>query len=390
MNLVHALSRPESYPHTPPMVEVRETHISWVFLAGMRAYKLKKPLTLDFLDYGTAQRRRHMCQEEVRLNRRLAPELYLGVRGVVEIADGVKLAAEDDPRAVDFVVEMRRYDETCTLAARINRGEVEREHVRAAGELIAGFHAQARRVTSKGAPVLAVERRFERNLHELLSSVEQRGEVTRVQALERFAHAFITAHATTFQSRADRGLIREGHGDLRAEHVLVEGDRVEIVDCVEFDPELRQLDVSDDLAFLVLDLAAQGGGHFADALIGAYRDGGGDPGGDYLIAFYAAYRALVRAKVALVRASQLPEHSGAHASQSARARDLIFLAERFAWRARLPLVLIVCGVPASGKFASGACPRGDIWIAVRQLGPGPEAPGGRRSHASRSTRGLRG
>jgi aminoglycoside phosphotransferase family enzyme/predicted kinase len=349
MNVVDALARPESYPWRPAAVELRETHISWVFLAGERAYKLKKPLVLDFLDYGSAARRREMCREEVRLNRRLAPSLYLGVRGVGLVGERAELIAEDDPRAVDFVVEMRRYEEQNTVAARLERGELGLTQITAVGAALARFHARARRVEAPGAPVLAVERRFERNLHELLACTAQRGEVGRVQALERFAHAFIAAHAGTFGERASGGLVREGHGDLRAEHVLVTGDRVEVVDCVEFDRSLRELDVSDDLAFLVFDLAALGGERFSDRLVDAYRDSGGDPGNESLIAFYAAYRALVRAKVALVRAGQLPRGSSELSRESARARDLVALADRFAWRARLPLVIIVCGVPASGK-----------------------------------------
>ena len=117
----------------PDRVEVRETHISWVFLAGDRAYKLKKPLVLPFLDYGTPQRRRKMCREEVRLNRRLAPDVYLGVCAVAASDDGLALAAEDDPRAVDYLVEMRRYDEGCTLAAKLGRGELTRGEVVALG-----------------------------------------------------------------------------------------------------------------------------------------------------------------------------------------------------------------------------------------------------------------
>ena len=141
------------------------------------AYKLKKPLVLDFLDYGTPARRREMCAAEVRLNRRLAPDVYLGVRGVAPIADGVELTDEDDPRAIDFVVEMRRYDEAQTLAARLERGELLRADVVEVGCVLARFHEDASRVEPAGAPVLAAERRFERNLQELLSDVEQRGEI---------------------------------------------------------------------------------------------------------------------------------------------------------------------------------------------------------------------
>jgi uncharacterized protein len=343
-----ALARPETYSQRPPSVDVRETHISWVFVAGEFAYKLKKPLVLDFLDYGTAERRREMCREEVRLNRRLAPELYIGVRGVALHPDGAVLTDEDDPDAVEFVVEMRRYDERGTVAALLARGELGCEQIAATGRLLADFHARAQPVPADRAPVLAAERRFEENLHELLADVEQRAEIEHVQALERFAHAFIAAHAPIFQMRATQGRIREGHGDLRAEHVLVNGG-VQVVDCVEFDRKLRELDVADDLSFLLVDLAAQGGERFGEVLVRAYREAGGDPGEDCLIAFYATYRALVRAKVALVRAAQLAAGSATHGRESASARELISLAERFAWRARLPLGIVVCGPPASGK-----------------------------------------
>jgi predicted kinase len=197
-------------------------------------------------------------------------------------------------------------------------------------------------------PVLAVERRMTENFHELLAIVEQRAEVEWVLALERFAHAFVVAHAGMLDARARRGFVREVHGDLRAEHVLLE-ETLQVVDCVEFDRGLRELDVADELAFLVMDLAARGGERFARVLVDAYRDAGGDPGEDRLIAFYAAYRALVRAKVALLRAAQHPPSSGERGRESAAARDLLSLAERFAWQARLPLVIIVCGVPAAGK-----------------------------------------
>jgi uncharacterized protein len=343
-----ALSRPESYSNRPATVEIRETHISWVFLAGELAYKLKKPVVLDFLDYGTPERRLYNCLEEVRLNRRLAPALYLGVRGVRLTPEGAELTADDDPRASDFVVEMRRYDEQRTMAALLERGELNGEAVVAVGRRLAAFHVSASVVPAGRAPVLAAERRFQRNLQELLANVEQRGEIERIQALQRFANAYITAHAVTFARRAGEDRIRDGHGDLRSEHVIMGGD-LQVVDCVEFDPALRQLDVAEDLAFLVFDLAAHGGDRFGAVLVQAYRGVGGDPGQDSLIAFYATYWALVRAKVALVRAAQLHGANTDHGRDSAEARDLIGVAERFAWRARLPLVIVVCGAPASGK-----------------------------------------
>src|SRR5665213_2974396 len=145
-----ALARADFYPDGADRVDVRETLVSWVFLAGDRAYNLKKPLGLPFLDYGTRQRRREMCGEEVRLNRRLAPDLYLGVRAVAASADGLALAPEDDPRAVDYLVEMRRFDEQRTLAAKLERGELKRGDVVAVTRVLAAFHARARRVAAVG------------------------------------------------------------------------------------------------------------------------------------------------------------------------------------------------------------------------------------------------
>ncbi len=343
-----ALARPDLYPERPRRVQVRETHISWVYLAGERAYKLKKPLTLPFVDYSSASRRREACRAEVRLNRRLAPAVYLGVRSLAATPEGLALAAEDDPRAVEYVVEMRRYDERRTLAATLARGELGAAEVEAVARVLARFHARAPRAAATARP-RALERHVTEECHELLALLEQRAEVERVLALERFAHAFLAAHARTLDARARRGLVREVHGDLRAEHVLLGDGPPAVVDCVEFDRRLRELDVADDLAFLVMDLTAHGGEHHAHALVRAYRAAGGDPGEEWLLAFYAALRALVRAKVELVRAAQLPRRGAAHGHHCAVARDLLALAERLAWRARGPLVLVVCGPPAAGK-----------------------------------------
>ncbi len=138
-----ALSSPETYPHGPAAVEVRETHISWVLLAGELDYKLKKPLVLDLSTNGTGERRRTMCEEEVRLNRRTAPGIYLGVRGVAISGGGVELTAADDPRTLEFVVEMRRYDERDTLTARLDWGELDRAQVREVAGVLARFGSRS-------------------------------------------------------------------------------------------------------------------------------------------------------------------------------------------------------------------------------------------------------
>ena len=347
--LVKALASPAFYPDKPAEVVVHETHISWVFLAGERAYKLKKPLVLPFLDYGTPQRRLEMCREEVRLNARTAADVYVGVRAVVQrSARKFELGDAEDPCASDYVVEMRRYDPARTMAAKLERGELDRSDIDATARAIARFHAQAPAVQLARRPARAVLERVDENLRELLEVVEQRAEAERVLALERFAHAFLLRYAELIDERAEQGWVRDVHGDLRAEHVLLDGEP-RLLDCVEFDPRLRAIDVAEDLAFLVMDLTALGGARYADALLDGCARHGEQPAPRELVAFYACNRALVRAKVELVRAAQSPASSAGHGHHEAAARERVAVAERFAWRARLPLVIVICGLPAAGK-----------------------------------------
>jgi uncharacterized protein len=320
-------------------VTIRETHISWVFLAGDRAFKLKKPIVLDFLDYSTAERRRAMCRDEVRLNARLAPEIYEGVRAVADRGDLLELAGEDDPEAIDYVVEMRRYDEQATLAALADEGRLTADQMATVGARLARFHAECpAELEQHGSR--AIRHEVQENLAELADAVTSRATRGRVLTLGRFLEAWMAAHEELLDARGRQGHIREVHGDLRAEHVIV-GAQPSVVDCVEFDAKLRTLDVADDLAFLVMDLCARGAEARARELVAAYRGAGGDCGPDELLWFFAVHRALIRAKVALVRAQQTDAGGGDD--------SLLAAGERCAWRARGPLALIVCGVPASGK-----------------------------------------
>lgn len=327
----------------PDEVEIRETHISWVFLAGDRAYKLKKPLVLDFLDYGTPARRRRMCAEEVRLNAQLAPDIYVGVRAVTPAGDGLAITDDDDPAAIDYLVEMRRYDDDATLVAALNRGGEAPAVLGALGRTLAGFHQhRPPRPGDRGAVRVLAE--VERNVWESVRGLTSARDAGRIERVGRFLRAFAVANATILDDRAAAGRVREVHGDLRAEHVILR-PRLGVVDCLEFDPDLRTIDVADDLGFLVMDLTAYGATRAAGDLIRAYRLAGGDCGDDELVWFYAVHRALVRAKVARVRSGQQPAEAGSRTHADA----LVALAERLTWRGRGALCLVLCGVPASGK-----------------------------------------
>ena len=376
--LAAALTRPEAFGGRAETVEVRETHISWVFLVGDRAYKLKKPVTLPFVDYGTAERRRSMCEEEVRLNRRLAPDVYLGTRAVVPTAGGVALAPAGAPDAIDHVVEMRRFDEARTLAARVSHGGEYYPALMEVGRRLAAFHAEADAPGGSHA-TSALHAAFAENVDTLLEHSPDDAFACQVAALARFTEAFFTSRRSELEARAAAGRVRDGHGDLRAEHVLLEHG-VEVVDCLEFDPALRIVDAGCDLAFLLMDLEALGSPAAARAVLNGYRRAGGDPGDDALLAFFSTYRALVRAKVALVRATQ----SADQARLIGYARARIGLAERFAWRARQPGLVIFAGLSATGKtrLASALCTRSGLRhlnsdpVRKRLLGLAPAARAG--------------
>jgi uncharacterized protein len=345
-----ALLDPGAFPHRPDHVELRETHISWVFLAGDRAYKVKKPVALPFLDYGTLQRRRTCCDEEVQINRRAAPSVYVGLVALVPHGPaGLVVSHEHDPRAVEYAVEMRRYDERATLAAMLEDGRATEGDLRAIGGRLAHFHLRlAPKTSGEGTDRLAEV--VEETLATLARAAAGLIAPSRLAALARFARAGLDGFGPQLEARDAAGLVRDGHGDLRAEHILL-GDRMEMVDALDFDPTLRVADVAYDLAFLVMDVARRDEG-LARALVRGYTAGGGDAGGERLLAFLVVVRALVRAKIDLLRADQL---AGADRDERVqRADGLLALAERFAWRARLPRVACVGGLAASGKSTLAA------------------------------------
>ena len=323
-------------------VELRETHVSWVLLAGDRAYKLKKPVRFGFVDQSTRERRRAACEAELAVNRELAPGVVLGVRPVVDGPAGLRVGDEGEGPAVDWVVVMRRFDERHTMASLLHDGRLPANAVERVARRIAGFHA----VTPVAAPAdwpAEVAGVWRRNLDELQPLVSCH-EDPLVRSARRFGAAFVQANRDELDHRAEHGRVRDGHGDLRAEHVLVEGDEVTIVDRLEFDPALRRVDVADDLAFLVMDLESLGFAQVAADIVAAYRAAGGDPGRDDLLAFFSCYRALVRAKVELLGRSQ----------PTSRAAELLTLADWLMWRARGRVALVVTGPPASGKSTLAA------------------------------------
>jgi len=316
-------------------VEMRSTHMSWIVLTAEHAYKLKRPVLLDFADMRDPQIRAASCRRELALNDVLAPGLGIAVRAIVPGPDGYVLADDDDPRAIDHVIEMHRYDEGRTMRSLLERGRLTPAQARATGRCLGAFH----RASAPLRVPIDEQARFAANAQGLRALLVDPALVRQVDGLERFARAFATAWGDVLAARRSKGCIVDGHGDVRAEHVLLDEDgSVRIVDRLDID-DLRRVDMADDLAFLVMDLESHDGEGFVGDVLEGYAEGGGAVPPTALLAYFAAYRALVRAKVSL-----LPEAAGGD-----RSGPLVALARASAWRARGPVLLLVTGPPASGK-----------------------------------------
>ena len=347
--LVKRLLDAAAYPHavTEP-VRLVETHVSRVFLTGTFAYKLKKPVRLAFLDYSTLEQRRACCNEELRLNRRHAPDMYLGVSPV---AGPAALARVDGSGgAVEYAVKMRQFDRAEELDALVDKGRVDAEPLAALGARIAGFHARATPVDSAsrfgrpdGVQLIALA-----NFAELRRLPEAAARDDALSAIENWV---VAEHARTcdlLQSRRDAGRVRECHGDLHCGNVVRWRGELTPFDGIEFDPALRFIDVASDLAFLSMDLSVRGRDDLRHALLQGWAESLGDFQALHLLPRFEAYRALVRAKVAALRALQQP--SGSEARRQDCATALVYLDWTSArlQRAR-PSLLLTCGYSGSGK-----------------------------------------
>ncbi|GAB4477538.1 MAG: bifunctional aminoglycoside phosphotransferase/ATP-binding protein [Burkholderiaceae bacterium] len=329
-------------------VETIETHISTVLLAGSHAYKLKKPVDLGFLDFTTLEARRRYCEQELRLNRRTAPQLYLDVLPVTGTVDAPRLGGAGEP--IDWVVRMRRFAASDLLDSRARAGTLDADCIDRLAAAIAAFHMDAPRVDAAsplGSAGMVARWMFD-NLEVLRAHAAASADRARIDALGEWTRRELARRAALLQARHRDGFVRECHGDLHLGNiVLVDGFPVPF-DCIEFNDELRCIDVVNDIAFTVMDLLDRRQGRLAWRLANAYLEATGDYGGVPLVRLYSVYRALVRAKVALIRAQQPAVDPALRVHEHGDFADHLALAERLA-QPRPPLVVAMHGLSGSGK-----------------------------------------
>lgn len=349
---LEALLDPAAYPHPVDRVERVITHISQVFLAGEFAYKVKRAVSLGFVDFSTLMRRRFYCEEELRLNRRLARPLYLDVVPITRLEDRVQIGGAGD--VIDYAVRMRRFPQESLLSARKLDGQL----IDRLAERVAQFHLSltpAPPDSPYGEPdaVLApMLDNFGPLRRALAGDAEPQDLLLQLTRLERWTHKRFRRLRGQLEARRREGAIRECHGDMhRGNIVVIDGEPL-IFDCIEFNASLRWIDTISEIAFLTMDLAEAGEQALARRFLNRYLEVTGDHGGLAVLRFYQVYRALVRAKVCAIQLSQQAEAGGDQAGPRAAIGHYLALARTCSGRHR-PQLFITHGLSGSGKTGLG-------------------------------------
>lgn len=373
--LVHGLLQPSAYPERPETVEFVQTHISYVFLAAASVYKIKKPVNFGFLDFSSPELRRASCQEEVRLNRRLSPDVYLGVVPITR-SDG-RLQVGGSGAAVEWAVNMRRLPEDRMLERLIAADNVPGGAGSRLGEIIGRFHMQAERgdrITAVGGRA-AAEGNWRENFEQVRPFRGRTIDGADDDRIQAYVAGFLERESALLAARDAEGYIRDLHGDLRsaqiwilerapelllslaapaslsaAERELLEGlDGVRILDCIEFNERLRFCDTASDVGFLAMDLDFRRAPDLARDLLSRYLEVTSDTRLPLLLNFYRCYRAYVRGKVDSLGLTEREMGAAQRRRLEARARRCFRLAARYAVQPSPPRLTVMMGISGSGK-----------------------------------------
>ena len=349
--LIQALTDRSVYEHPTTEITVLQTHISWVVLTGPYAYKVKKPVNLGFVDFSTLAKRHFFCQEELRLNRRLAPQLYLDVVAIYGTPERPRLHGKGAP--IEYAVKMRQFAQETLLSHLVNVGQLHAAHIDSLASEVSAFHgriATADPQSRFGTPDMLYQP-VQENFQHLFDAIDDPVRQAHAREIEAWCQRTFAARRPDFVARKRDGCVRECHGDMHLGNMILLDDAVVIFDCIEFNDTLRWIDVASDVAFLTMDLEDRGRPDLAHRFLNGYLEATGDYGLLGLLPFYLTYRALVRAKVAGIRLGQsdLPPAEAEHARQA--FGSYLDLATRYTRPSR-PRLLITHGVSGSGKTYS--------------------------------------
>lgn len=346
--LIEELLDPGAYPERPSKVTLIQTHISYLFLTAKYVYKIKKPVDFGFLDFTTLDKRLLYCTEEIRLNRRLAPAIYLGVVPVA-LKNG-KAAMEAEGAPLEWAVKMRRLDEGSILSNILARGAVAQESIVRIGHVIAEFHKAAfsnPRISGFGLPEV-ISRNATENFSQTQRYVGRAVSKEAFDIMRSYTERFISSNTRLFLERASSGYVRDCHGDLHCDHISI-GEGIEIFDCIEFNERFRYSDVVADIAFLSMDLDFRNRPDLACVLDDAYFASTNDTDGRRLMDFYKCYRALIRAKVDCLKSEEAEVPAAERLGAFLSARVHFRLGRQYSEGGLKPLLIISSGLSGTGK-----------------------------------------
>ncbi|HIK19284.1 MAG TPA: AAA family ATPase [Leptolyngbyaceae cyanobacterium M33_DOE_097] len=343
------LETEEFYPAAEPPVLLLQTHVSYVLLTGDYAYKLKKPVNFGFLDYSTLEKRKHFCEEELRLNQRSAAELYLEVVPITKTDDHYQLGGEGEP--VEYVVKMRQFPQDTLLTALYDRGELTEELLEQLAKELAAFHRQAATsdyIRSFGT-VEQIRQAIDENYEQTEKYVGGPQTQAQLDATRAYTDRLFAERADIFADRVTRDLIRECHGDVHLRNIAYWQDRIWLFDCIEFNEPFRFVDVMFDIAYIVMDLDARDRRDLSNRFLNAYLEQMGDWQGLQVLPLYLSRQSYVRAKVTsfLLDDPSVPEAAKQEAKET--AARYYRLAWEYTQRPTQGKLLLMSGLSGSGK-----------------------------------------
>jgi aminoglycoside phosphotransferase family enzyme len=331
--LRQALLNPAIYPGHPRKVDFFETHISLLFFTENHVYKVKKPVDFGFLDFTDLEKRKFYCHQEVELNRRLSDDVYLGVVEISEEDGGVSLDGRGN--VIEYAVKMRRISEDLLMSRLIEEGKVTEQMITRVAEKLAAFYVAAEtneEIISYGKPE-RIRQDTDENFDQTRTYIEVTISRNDFESIQGATNAFLTGKRASLEGRIGEGKIRDCHGDLRSEHIYL-GDKILIIDCIEFNQRFRYTDVAADIGFLAMDLDYRGRSDFSQHLIDSYICKSGDRGILEVLDFYKCYRAYVRGKVESFRRDDPHIPAGEKEEAMRRARRFFELSNDYAVRLR--------------------------------------------------------
>jgi len=326
--VIDALKRPEAYDEEVLYVKMLQTHISYIFLTGRFAYKIKKPVNFGFLDFTTLDKRKFYCEEEVRLNRRLCEDMYLGVFPITSFKGSIKINGSGD--IVEYTVKMKELPQEALMSELLKKGKVNSSVIDEIAKILSDFHkkAETNKEIEKYGSIDIVKFNWDENFSQTRSFIGKTIRQEDFYFIRDMIRRFMKSRRDLFELRIKEGKIRECHGDLHSGNIFITDDKIYIYDAIEFNKRFRYSDIASDIAFLLMDLEFLGRNDLSDILLNKYLEYSGEKE-DFLevLPFYKCYRAYVRGKVTSFKMND-PNISGEEKEESARIAERYFKMSR--------------------------------------------------------------